>query len=68
MDDTTGGNSMVETPDVDKAVFVRALQGTQEPIYAEGTDTFFEMGKGDIFVVRWSGVKALVEEGIAELI
>ena len=36
MDDTAGGISMVEGPDVDKAVFVRALRNVEEPVYVEG--------------------------------
>ena len=59
---------MIETPDLDKAVFVRALRDTDEPVYVEGTDTYFEMRRGDVFVVRWSAVKVLVERGEAELI
>ena len=59
---------MIETPDLDKAVFVRALSDTEEPIYVEGTDTYFEMKRGDIFIVRWNAVKKLVEGGEAELI
>ena len=59
---------MIETPDLDRAVFVRALRDTDEPVYVEGTDTYFEMRRGDVFVVRWSAVKALVEGGNAELI
>jgi len=53
---------MVETPDVDKAVFVRGVRDV------EGTDTYFEMRRGDVYVVRWSAVKGLVEAGEAELI
>ncbi|KAL8830985.1 MAG: hypothetical protein Q9191_001134 [Dirinaria sp. TL-2023a] len=68
LDDTNGGISMIETPDADRAVFTRALRDTDEPIYVEGTDTYFEMKRGDVFVVRWSAVKTLVEEGAAELI
>lgn len=60
--------TMIETPDLDKAVFVRALTDTDEPIYVEGTDTYFEMKRGDVFVVRWNAVKSLVERGEAELI
>ena len=59
---------MIETPDVDKAVFVRAVKDVQEPVYVEGTDTYFEMRRGDVYVVRWSAVKGLVEGGDAELI
>ncbi len=59
---------MIETPDMDKAVFVRATKDVREPIYVEGTDTAFEMKRGDVVVVRWSAVRDLVLEGEAELI
>ena len=57
LDDTTGGISMVDKPDEDKAVFVRALRDVGE-IFVEGTDRRFEMKRGDVWVVRWSAVKA----------
>lgn len=59
---------MVEIPDVDKAVFVRGVRDVEEPVYVEGTDTYFEMRRGDVYVVRWSTVRGLVEAGDAELI
>ena len=59
---------MVEGPDVDRAVFVRALKDVDETIEVEGTDIGFEMHKGDILVVRWSTVRERVEAGEAELI
>lgn len=68
MDDTAGGISMVEGPDVDKAVFVRALKDVEEPVYVEGTDTAFDMRRGDVVVVRWSAVREVVMAGDAELI
>lgn len=68
MDDTAGGISMVEGPDADKAVFVRALKDVEEPVYVEGTDTAFEMRRGDVVVVRWSAVREVVMAGDAELI
>lgn len=68
MDDTAGGISMVEGPDVDRAVFVRTLKDVDEPVYVEGTDTAFEMRRGDVVVVRWSAVRELVMTGDAELI
>ena len=67
MDDTAGGISMIEQPDLDKAVFVRALSDVPE-IVVVGTDIAFEMRRGDIFVVRWSAVREAVEKGEAELI
>ena len=59
---------MIEQPDLDKAVFVRALRDTREPISVEGTDINFEMKRGDIYVVRWNAVKDIVEMGEVELV
>ncbi|KAF1916233.1 hypothetical protein BDU57DRAFT_224043 [Ampelomyces quisqualis] len=56
LDDTTGGISMADKPDEDKAVFVRALRDVGD-IFVEGTDRRFEMKRGDVWVVRWSAVK-----------
>ena len=68
LDDTAGGISMVEQPDVDNAVFSRALRDIDTPIFVEGTDMGFQMMKGDIYVVRWSAIREIVMAGDAELI
>ena len=68
LDDTAGGISMVEQPDVDKAVFLRALRHIEAPIFVQGTDMGFQMKKGDIYVVRWSAIREIVLDGDAELI
>ncbi|KAI4164950.1 MAG: hypothetical protein LQ342_001583 [Letrouitia transgressa] len=68
LDDTAGGMSMVDQPDFDRAVFVRALRDVGELVHIQGTDTVFEMKRGDIYVVRWSAVKELVFTGDAELL
>ena len=68
LDDTAGGIAMIEQPNIDKAVFVRALINIEEPIVVEGTDIAFEMRKGDIYVIRWSAIRENVLEGNAELI
>jgi GINS complex subunit 4 len=47
---------MIDQPDKDKAVFVRALRDVGD-IYVEGTDRRFEMKRGDVWVVRWSAVR-----------
>jgi GINS complex subunit 4 len=47
---------MIDKPDEDKAVFVRALRDVGD-IYVEGTDRRFEMKRGDVWVVRWSAVR-----------
>ena len=59
---------MIEQPDTDTAVFVRALRDLEEPIVIEGTDIDFEMRRGDVYVVRWSAVRESVLNGDAELI
>ncbi|KAL9582563.1 MAG: hypothetical protein Q9212_003224 [Teloschistes hypoglaucus] len=68
LDDTAGGISMIEQPDVDTAVFVRGLRDIDEPIIVEGTDIDFELRRGDVYVVRWSAVREWVLSGDAELI
>ncbi|KAL9026533.1 MAG: hypothetical protein Q9196_004818 [Gyalolechia fulgens] len=67
LDDTAGGISMIEQPDVDKAVFIRVLRDGEEPIIVEGTDIDFQMRRGDVYVVRWSAVRDSVLSGDAEL-
>lgn len=67
MDDSQGGVSMVEGPDTEKAVFVRGLRDVGE-VWVEGTDTAFELRRGDVVVVRWGAVKGVVDRGDAELI
>ncbi|KAF2822799.1 GINS complex, Sld5 component [Ophiobolus disseminans] len=56
LDDITGGISMIDKPDEDKAVFVRVLRDIGD-IAVEGTDRRFNMKRGDVWVVRWSAVK-----------
>ncbi len=58
---------MVDTPDLDKAVFVRILRDVGE-VTVPGTDTRCEMLRGDVYVVRWSAVREIVGRGDAELI
>jgi GINS complex subunit 4 len=67
LDDTTGGTNMIDTPDVDAAVFVRALKdaGVME---IEGTGTTCDIKRGDVWVVRWSAISAWVKAGDLEVI
>ena len=58
---------MVDKPDEDAAVFVRALRDIGE-IYIEGTGKKFNIRRGDVYVVRWSAVRRWVELGDLELI
>jgi GINS complex subunit 4 len=58
---------MVDTPDLDRAVFIRALDDIGE-VKIPGTDVRIDLQKGDISVIRWSAVKSIVQRGEAELI
>jgi GINS complex subunit 4 len=68
LDDTAGGISMVDGPDVDNAVFCRVRARDIGEVAIQGTGAAFEMKRGDVFVVRWSVIKDLVGEGKVELI
>jgi GINS complex subunit 4 len=59
---------MVDTPDLDTAVFVRLLRDTV--VQGRGVDADDEMdGKnGSILILRWSDAKGLCERGDAELV
>lgn len=58
---------MIDAPDLDSAVFVRVLRDVGV-VAVEGTDTAFEMQRGDVFVVRWRVVRERVLAGDVELI
>lgn len=68
LDDTAGNTSMVDRPDPETAVFVRLLRDAE--LRGKGTDedSVVKGREGDIFVVRWEGVRGLVEGGVAELV
>ena len=68
LDDASGGVNMVEAPDADRAVVVRALEDDGERVVVPGTDIDFRMRRGEVFVVRWSAVRAVVLAGEAELL
>ena len=59
---------MVDRPDAESAVFVRLLRDAE--VRGKGTDedSVVKGRVGDIFVVRWEGVRDMVEEGAAELV
>ncbi|TGJ84125.1 hypothetical protein E0Z10_g4631 [Xylaria hypoxylon] len=68
LNDTAGNISMIETPDLDTAVFIRLLKETL--VEGHGTDMDDDMdGKsGDIVILRWSDAKSLVDSGHAEVV
>ncbi|KAA8914262.1 hypothetical protein FN846DRAFT_896987 [Sphaerosporella brunnea] len=71
LDDTAGGISMVEEPDLDSAVFcrvVKRISDEEATVRIPGTDTEFRLALGDVYVVRYSAVRQFVEKGEVELI
>ncbi|KAF2271681.1 GINS complex, Sld5 component [Westerdykella ornata] len=68
LDDTTGGVSMIDRPDTQSAVFARALRDCEVWSEGGGEGARVRMRRGDVWVVRWGGVRAAVERGDVELI
>lgn len=58
---------MIDRPDGDRAVFVRALRDCGV-VTVEGTDVRCEFRRGDVWVLRWSAVRDKVLAGDVELI
>ncbi|KAK6544081.1 GINS complex subunit [Orbilia ellipsospora] len=67
LDDSAGGISMVEEPDLDSAVFLRVVRDVDIEIAWEGGETV-PMRAGDVYVIRYSAVKEAVKKGEVELI
>jgi GINS complex subunit 4 len=68
MDDTAGGISMVDSPDLETAVFIRVLRDTLVLGRGRDVDDQMEAVAGEVVVARWADVKPLVESGDAELV
>ncbi|KAL7961574.1 hypothetical protein V8C34DRAFT_272968 [Trichoderma compactum] len=68
LNDTAGNVSMIDSPDLDTAVFLRLLR--DKDVFGRGTDvdTILPAANGDVLIMRWSSAKALVEDGDAELV
>lgn len=59
---------MVDSPDMETAVFIRMLQ--DRDVHGQGTDADVTLPakEGDILILRWSSGKPIVEAGDAELV
>ncbi|KAK3394314.1 hypothetical protein B0H63DRAFT_42739 [Podospora didyma] len=68
LNDAGGNSTMIDTPDLESAVFIRLLIDTV--VEGRGVDADGEMnGKvDDIVILRWSDAKPLVDAGSAELV
>ncbi|KAJ5302008.1 hypothetical protein N7508_006871 [Penicillium antarcticum] len=71
LDDNAGGTSMIQGPEVREVVFVRCL-GVEVPVVVggeeDGGDYGVTMRIGDVWVVRWEGVKDAWGRGEVELL
>ncbi|CEN61993.1 hypothetical protein ASPCAL08636 [Aspergillus calidoustus] len=73
LDDNAGGTSMLQGPDAKEVVFVRCL-AEEVPIVAPPGDGVDEeviggsMRMGDVWVVRWEGVRKAWERGDVEVL
>lgn len=69
LDDKAGGNSMVEGPDIQEAVFVRCLGERWESDPGDnGEGIELRMRRGEVWVVRWENVQDGVRIGMLELL
>lgn len=59
---------MVDTPDLDTAVFVRLLRDTMVESRGVDADGALKGKDGAILILRWSDAKPLLEKGDAELV
>lgn len=68
LNDTAGNISMIDSPDMDTAVFIRMLR--DKDVHGKGTDADVTLAAkdGDILILRWSSGKPIVEAGDAELV
>ncbi|QPH00806.1 GINS complex subunit [Epichloe festucae Fl1] len=68
LNDTAGNISMIDSPDLDTAVFIRMLTG--KDVHGRGTDADVTLPaeQGDVLILRWSSAKTLVQDGDAELV
>ncbi|RKU42660.1 GINS complex subunit [Coniochaeta pulveracea] len=68
LNDSSGNINMVDTPDLDTAVFVRLLRDTVVQGRGVHKDDEMEGTDGSILILRWSDAKGLCERGDAELV
>lgn len=68
MDDTTGGTSMIDLPDLDTPVFIRARKACV--VFGRGitSDDEVDAHPGEVLIARWSDVKPLYLNGDVELV
>jgi GINS complex subunit 4 len=68
LNDTAGNISMIDTPDLEKAVFIRLLSDALVEGRGVHADGAMDGKDGDILILRWADAKPLIKAGTAELI
>lgn len=68
LNDASAGISMIETPDLECAVFIRLLKDAFVEGRGVDSDGSLDMRESDIVILRWADAKPLVEAGSAELV
>ncbi|KAI1107717.1 GINS complex, Sld5 component [Jackrogersella minutella] len=68
LNDTAGNISMIDTPDLDTAVFIRLLRDTVVEGRGTDADGVMDVKNGDVVILRWADAKKLVDAGSAEII
>jgi GINS complex subunit 4 len=59
---------MIDSPDLDTAVFIRLLRATTVESRGIDADGALDGKDGSILILRWSDAKPLVDIGDAELV
>ncbi|KAH8884470.1 GINS complex, Sld5 component [Thozetella sp. PMI_491] len=68
LNDATGNINMIESPDLEAAVFIRLLKDTLVEGRGVDADGAMDGRESDILILRWNDAKPLVEAGSAELV
>jgi len=68
LNDTAGNVSMIDSPDLDTAVFIRLLADALVSGHGTDADGDMDAKDGDILILRWTDAKKLVGSGVAELV
>lgn len=68
LNDTSGNITMIDTPDLENAVFIRLLRDARVQGKGVDADGDVEGRTGDIIILRWSDAKPLVDTETAELV
>lgn len=68
LNDTAGNMNMIDSPDLDTAVFIRMFRDRDVLGNGVDKDNTVSVETGDILILRWSSAKLVVESGDAELV